>query len=78
VLTCQGESAEVYRLAVCGSLEAGRTKGHIFTKNTVKAIDCNVILKELDVLKGLGIQFVNKEPEKCEAIESWEECQMIV
>ena len=49
------------------SLEAGRTKGHIFTRNTVKANDCYVILKELGVLKGLGIQFVNKELEKCEA-----------
>ena len=49
------------------SLEAGRTHEHIFTRNTVKAKAGNVILKELGVLKGLGIQFVDKEFEKCEA-----------
>jgi hypothetical protein len=50
-----------------GSLEAGRTKEHILNRNVVKAKAGDVILKKLCVLKCLGIQFFNKEFEKCEA-----------
>ena len=52
---------------MAAALKQEEPRDTFFTRNTVKANDCNLILKELGVLKGLGIQFVNKELEKCEA-----------